>query len=171
MKQASAYCELCGAEIRGRPYRVSVEGVEMDLCLSCYMKLARSGRAQLLREARPSRRGAARGGSGGARRPRRVPLDMYDLVEDYPERIREAREARGWSTAVLAQKLRISETMLRRIESGKLKPSLDLAKRMEKMLGVKLLEPVVDEEAYYDEDYGRDYITLGDIVVVDRDEE
>ncbi|MCE4604545.1 MAG: multiprotein bridging factor aMBF1 [Aeropyrum sp.] len=165
MRQSTVYCDICGSPIQGRPYRALVDGAEMVLCLSCYMRLSRGGRAQPVREAKPRR-------PRGVRRPRRLAPDMYDLVEDYPERIREAREARGWSTAVLAQKLRISETMLRKIEAGKLKPSLDLARRMEKVLGTKLLEPVVDEDVYYgDDDYGRDYVTLGDIVVIDRDEE
>lgn len=176
MKETLSYCELCGSPVRGRPYRALVEGAEMSLCPSCYARLSRGGVAKPVRtstrsqaERRPRPRPGGSVMRGGRRR---LPLDMYDIVYDYPERIREARESRGWSTAVLAQKLRISEAMLRKIESGKLKPSLDLAKRMEKVLGVKLLEPVVDEDVYYGLDEGGgDYVTLGDIVVIDRDED
>jgi len=157
------YCELCGSPTGGRPYRALVDGVEMILCASCYLKLSRTGRAVLAAERRP-RKAVRR-----PRAPRRLPLEAYDIVEDYYERIREAREARGWSTSVLAQKLRISESMLRKIEQGKLKPSIDLARRMEKLLRVKLLEPLYDEEEY--EYGGSTTVTLGDIVVVDSDEE
>ncbi len=157
------YCELCGSPTGGRPYRALVDGVEMILCASCYLKLSRTGRAVLVSQKKP-RKSLAR-----PRRPRRLPLEAYDIVDDYYERIREAREARGWSTAVLAQKLRISESMLRKIEQGKLKPSIDLAKRMEKVLRIKLLEPLEDSEEY--EYGGSTTVTLGDIVVVDSDEE
>ncbi len=158
------YCEVCGSRIAGRPYRAIVDGVEMILCASCYLKLVRSGRAQPVRE-RP-----ARVSSRPRSKPRRkVSLEMFDIAEDYADRIKEAREARGWSLKVLAQKLRISETMLRKIEQGKLKPSIDLAKRIEKILKIKILVPVEFEEEYEPPPPGS--LTLGDVVVIRRDED
>jgi putative transcription factor len=160
-----AYCEVCGREIAGKPIEAEVDGVQMYLCASCFEKLRSSGRARPVRYTlRPPRAPAP------ARRRGRPVREIYDLVDDYAERIRAAREERGWTTAALAQRLRISESMLRKIESGKVKPSIDLARRIEKVLRIKLLEPVVDEESYYGEDE-YDYVTLGDIVVVDRDED
>ncbi len=149
----------------GRPIYAEVEGAPMYLCIDCFERLYRAGRAKLA-----SRRAVEEGSVKHVRKRARRGPEVYDLVEDYAERIREAREARGWSTSALAQRLRISESMLRKIESGKVKPSIDLARRIEKVLRVKLLEPVVDEETYYGEG-GEDYVTLGDIVVVDRDED
>lgn len=157
------YCELCGSPTGGRPYKALVDGVEMILCASCYLKLSRTGRAVLVSERR------RRSSVTRPRPPRKLPLEAYDIVEDYYIRIREAREARGWSTAVLAQKLRISESMLRKIEQGKLKPSIELARRMEKLLRIKLLESLDEDESY--EYSGSTTVTLGDIVVVDSDEE
>lgn len=161
------YCEMCGMRIAGRPYRAVVDGVEMVLCASCYMKLSRSGRAVLLRQTpRPQKKKTI----PVRRAPKRIPLDQYDLVEDYYERIRRAREAKGWTTSALAQKLRISETMLRRIEAGKLKPSISLAKKMESILKIQLLEPT---ELAEEEDYRADpgTLTLGDVVIVRKDED
>lgn len=162
------YCEMCGVRIAGRPYRAVVDGVEMVLCASCYIKLSRSGRAVLLRrDTRPQKKKTI-----PVKKPqRRLSLDEYDIVEDYYERIRRAREAKGWTRSALAQKLRISETMLRRIESGKMKPSISLAKKMEKMLKIKLLEPteLAGEEEEYDSEPGT--LTLGDVVIVRKDED
>ncbi len=166
---AEYYCEICGKRIEGRPIYADVDGSHMYLCFECYEKLSRSGLAKPVRESGGGHRGF-KAPTMKARRRRRASLELYDLVEDYAERIRAAIEAKGWSTAVLAQKLRISESMLRKIESGKVKPSIELARRIESLLKVKLLEPVVDEESYYsDED--EDYLTFGDIVVVKRDED
>lgn len=165
----SLYCEACGAPIAGRPYQALVDGVEMILCVGCYLKLARSGRAKPL--PRPRRQMEA-GGPGGRRlraaHQSRGPVE-YEISEDYAERIREARESRGWTTAVLAQKLRISESLLRKIEQGKMKPSVDLAKRIESLLRIKLLVPADEEE----EEGGAEefYPTLGDVVVIRRDED
>jgi len=160
------YCEMCGAPIRGRPYRAIVDGVEMVLCASCYEKLVRSGRAQPVRE-RPARAYAPR--PRQVTRRRVVSMEFLDLVEDYPEIIRRAREAKGWDLKTLAQKLRISETMLRRIEQGKIKPPIDLAKRIERVLKVKILEPTELEEEYEAPPPGK--LTLGDVVIIRRDED
>ncbi len=163
------YCEMCGSRIVGRPYRAVVDGVEMILCASCYLKLMRSGRAQPVRET-PKRVGVEPRRARRSPRPRRVSLELYDIVEDYPERIREAREAKGWSLKTLAQKLRISEAMLRKIESGKMKPSIDLARRIEKVLKIKLLVPTELEEDY-ETPPPEGGLTLGDVVIVRRDED
>jgi len=161
------YCEMCGSKIAGRPYRALVDGVEMVLCVSCYLKLTKSGRAKPLPARAEKKREAPK-----RRKPatRKISLELYDIVEDYDERIRRAREAKGWTTAVLAQKLRISESMLKKIESGKMKPSIDLARKMEKLLRIQLLEPVeIEEEVDYTGPPGT--VTLGDVVVVRKDED
>ncbi len=159
------YCEMCGARIAGRPYRAIVDGVEMILCASCYLKLVKSGRAK------PAPAPEKRKPRTVPRpRVRKVTLELYDIVEDYDERIVRAREAKGWTRAALAQKLRISESMLRKIEQGKMKPSIDLARKMEKLLGIKLLEPVeLEEEEDYTAPPGT--VTLGDVVIVKKDED
>ena len=157
------YCEVCGMEIKGPAYRAEVDGVEMTLCPSCYYKLSRSGRAKLVRRRGGEKRRVAR--------PRRPRIEMYDLVSDYDARIRSAREARGWSTRVLAQKLRISEAMLKKIEAGRMRPTIDLARRIEKLLKIELLVP---SEVEAEEEYTGPpptSLTLGDIVVVRRDED
>ncbi|MCE4600057.1 MAG: multiprotein bridging factor aMBF1 [Desulfurococcales archaeon] len=163
------YCEMCGSRIAGRPYRAVVDGVEMVLCASCYMKLAKSGRAVLLRE--PSKNPTRKRPAPVKRvSSKRVPLDQFDIVEDYYDRIRRAREAKGWTMAVLAQKLRISEAMLRKIESGKMKPSINLARKIENLLKIKILEPTeVSEEEDYKQEPGT--LTLGDVVIVRKDED
>lgn len=165
-KSGQLYCEMCGAPIAGRPYYAIVDGVEMILCASCYLKLSRSGRAKLVR--RPQSESLQKA-IERIRRVERRRVEEYEVVEDYAERIRRAREAKGWTTAALAQRLRISESLLRKIEQGKMKPSIDLARRIESILKIKILEPAeYEEEEVESEEF---YPTLGDIVVVRRDED
>ncbi len=158
------FCEMCGMPIKGPYYHAEVDGAEMILCPSCYVKLSRSGRAVLIRRRERRQRRVERP------RPRRPRAEILELVDDYAERIREAREAKGWSTAVLAQKLRISESMLKKIEQGKLKPQIDVAKRIERVLKITILVPAVDEEEL-EEPPSREGLTLGDIVVIRKDED
>jgi len=95
-------------------------------------------------------------------------LEGVDLVEDFGERVRRAREARGWSEAALAQRLKVSVDVVRRIESGKLKPSLQLARSLESILKVKLLVPTEEEPEAVGE---LRPLTFGDVGIVRRGEE
>jgi len=151
--------------IVGRPYYAEVDGVEMVLCASCYMKLVRSGRAKPLKRRQPPKRVAP------PRVRSRTSIAEYELVDDYDERIRSARQAKGLTTKELALKLRISESLLRKIEQGKMKPSIELARRIERLLGVKLVVPTEEPEALEGSGGEEEYPTLGDVVVIRRDEE
>ena len=154
------YCEICGRPIRGQGHRVLLDGAEVVLCDECFAKLSKSGRVAPV----PARKvSVARGG----RQPARPRQEQMELVEDYPDIIRRAREAMGWTQAALAQKLRVSEDLVRKIEQGKVKPTIELARKMESLLKVKLLQPVeLEEEELPPADEG---LTLGDVVVVRRE--
>lgn len=93
----------------------------------------------------------------------------YEVVSDYAERVRRARERLGWSQKMLAERVRESENVIRRIELGKLKPTIDLARRLERVLGIKLLEPVVEEPETSDRERGGFHLTLGDIAEIRED--
>ncbi len=157
------YCEVCGRPIKGPGHRVLLEGAEVIVCDECFAKLVKSGRAVPVTR-KPQKVSAPA-------RPKRAESEMLEVVEDYPDVIRRAREQRGWTTAVLAQKLRVSEDLIRRIESGKVKPTIELAKRLEGLLKVRLLQPVEYEESEEGQKAGPSSLTFGDVAVVRRDEE
>jgi len=143
--------------------KVVVDGATLVVCPQCYDKLVRQGRVERVSEIGESGFSEKRVKQVKATPPLRVPEAMYEVVEDYATRIKHAREKLGWSQAVLAQKLRVSENVVKRIEAGRLKPSLDLARRIEKILGITLLEPVV-EESISAEKSSEDYLTVGDVI-------
>jgi putative transcription factor len=152
------YCEVCGKPIVGKGHRILMDGAEMLVCDECFLKLTKSGRAVPVtsrpREVRP--------------RPKKTANEVaLEVVDNYPELIRAARESKGWTQAALAQKLKISEAMVKKIEGGKYKPTVDLAKKMEAILNIKLLQPVESEEE--EEEPPEDYLTFGDVAVVRRD--
>jgi putative transcription factor len=151
-------CEVCGRSSNSLQ-RVSIEGSLLLVCPSCLSRLG--SRAVIVWEER--RRVVER-----RVRRARDRLGDVDLVEDFGERVRRAREARGWSEAALAQRLKVSVDVVRRIESGKLKPSLQLARSLESILKVKLLIPA--EEGLEAVGELRP-LTFGDVVVVRRGEE
>lgn len=167
------YCELCGALIRGPAHRVTVEGVSMMVCGRCYSRLAsrRAGTPPKPQGMPTPPRRVSRPASRP--RSRRDALyDRYEVVEDYAERIRRARLRLGWSQAALAQRVGEGENVIKRIEAGRLVPPIDLARRLEKALKIRLLEPVVEDVLPSTTRGAEDYtLTLGDIVRIRGEDE
>ncbi|MCE4607059.1 MAG: multiprotein bridging factor aMBF1 [Desulfurococcales archaeon] len=168
-------CELCGRPIYGKAYKVVVEGVELTVCASCYLKLLKDkGLAKKSEKDSLSKRGLVRSKkSVGRPRPRRR-AENYDVVEDYAKIIREARERLGLTRAELARKVQEREVTLGKIETGRLMPTIDLARRLERVLKVRLLEPVVDDEEEQEiasNPSGKSVLTLGDVAVLKKKDE
>jgi len=55
-------------------------------------------------------------------------------------KIKELREARGWTQERLAKKAKVSRVTIGRIEIGHSRPSLDLVERLAKIFKVKVSE-------------------------------
>ncbi len=61
-------------------------------------------------------------------------------------RLRELREARGWSQGALAERLDVSRQTVNALETGKYDPSLPLAFRIARLFGQAIEEIFVFEE-------------------------
>ncbi|AFL67236.1 transcriptional regulator, XRE family [Desulfurococcus amylolyticus DSM 16532] len=162
----SCYCEICGKEVEKNQCRkIVIEGSILNVCPQCYNRLITQGKARPYVEERKERQPAPKQVAKPVK-PR--VREEYEVVEDYARRVREARERLGWTQQVLAQKVRESENIIKRIESGRLKPGIDLARRLEKVLGIKLLEPVVEENVSSNHESSED-LTIGDLIRFKRE--
>lgn len=167
----TCYCEICGREVLDERMckTVVLDNAVLRICPQCYKRLVKQGRVREVIESRkkpvskPSRTRWIKTSI-----PRRLLEESYDIVEDYAERIRRARQRLGWTQAVLAQKVREKENVIKRIEAGRLKPSIELARRLEKVLGITLLEPVVEESTTSLSSGDEDYYTIGDFIKIKR---
>lgn len=59
-------------------------------------------------------------------------------------RLKQFREARGWSQGELARRLGVSRQTINAVETDKYDPSLPLALRMAKLFGVAVPELFID---------------------------
>ena len=149
-------CEICGKKVVGTPVRVKIEGSVMQTCQEC----SKFGKVQK----EPQR--AIR-----KRTPPRLPRykePSNEVLEDFNTVIRKARENLGWSRENLAEKVYEKVSVIGRIESGKMVPDIKLARKLEKILNVSLLEKVEDENL---EDKGPQRIrgaTIGDIAFIKK---
>lgn len=146
-------CELCGKPITGKPVRVWIEGSQLVVCPQC----SRYGSVVKPRTvARPQRVVKRKEPSMG--------FESTMLVSNYNVLIRQARESMGLTQADLAKLIGEKESIVRRLESGRMVPTLELAKKLEKVLKVKLYEEVRQEQEPPKPQGFQ--LTLGDVAVI-----
>jgi putative transcription factor len=90
-----------------------------------------------------------------------------ELVEDYAEVIRQAREILGLSVEDLGKKINEKESVLRKIETGKMAPNELLVSKLERTLKIKLLVPVAEEKVSIPKTSSKEF-TLGDVIKFDK---
>ncbi|HLD59979.1 MAG TPA: multiprotein-bridging factor 1 family protein [Candidatus Bilamarchaeaceae archaeon] len=120
-----ADCEICGR--REGDYFVLIEGAKLVACRSC------SHGTKILQRLREDESDIEIKQTSHA-------IESEELVEDYTKIIRKAREQKNISLRDLARKLNEAESFLDHIEKGKLRPTIKVAKKLEKELGIKLIE-------------------------------
>jgi putative transcription factor len=149
-------CEICGKKVIGRPVRVKIDGSVMQTCNECskFGKIQKEPQKVFKPRAAP-------------RRPRaREP--SYEVSEDYNTVIRMAREKKGWSREELAKNLYEKASVISRIESGKMIPDIKLARKIEKILNIKILDKIEDEQPEDLTPSRRGGTTIGDIAMIKR---
>lgn len=77
-------------------------------------------------------------------------LDEMILDHDFPSLIRNARSQKGLTHDQLGQKINEKVTLIRKVETGSIRPDEILAKKLERFLGIRLFvnanEQNMDEE-------------------------
>lgn len=150
-------CELCGKNV-SEAYRVEVLGSSVVACGLC----AKSGR--ILGPIKPAEKKRPQ---PAAVREKPAVLDDEDwsLVDDCGRVVKTARERSGLRQEELAKKISEPESLLHRIESGRIRPNPAVARKIEKTLNVRLIMESESGEFDFNGGGGADS-TLGDVVVV-----
>jgi len=146
-----AECEVCGE--REAVAVALIEGAKLRVCEEC----GSGGRVIAKLRARPAPMKDA------LRQAREL-----EIVADYAERIRAARERAKLPLEVVAERIAEKASYLERVERGATIPSESTARKLEKELGVKLLEEAYVGMPLAVKKEGGGGVTLGDLVVVKR---
>ncbi len=127
-------CEVCGSEIRGQPYYRIIEGGRMTVCGRC----ARFGSADW----DPNRVQMRTRGRPPPRRPRSEveAAETLELVEDYGEKIRKARQKRRLTVEDFARMISEKESVVKKLEREELNPDRKLVRKIRNALNVDILE-------------------------------
>jgi putative transcription factor len=125
-------CEICGKETN-IIYVVEVEGAVMNVCAECSKGKKVIEKIDLSRQEKKVAKAV------------KEKEKESEVIEHYGEAIRKAREKLGLPLNVLAERINEKASTLLRIEEEKTLPTDKVIKKLEKELGIKLLEEKKEE--------------------------
>ncbi len=146
-------CEICGAEEAG--YLILVEGAKLNVCSDC------SSSGKLLR-APTAPTHHAEAGQGRQK-------EEIEVVEGYGKIMADARKKLGLPLEVLAERINEKLSFLERVEHEKTLPDEKLAHKLQKELGIKLLQGVAVTSGGLIAG-AKGGMTLGDILEIEKRE-
>ncbi len=154
-------CEICGEYIlEGK--RVKVEGSVVIACSNC------AGCGTVIGDAKYEKKVPVFNTPAKPMKEEFTVETGEELVENYAQIIKNKREKMGLKHKDFARLINEPESVIQRIESGKLEPSPSIAKKFQSKLNVKLLKKsdVLEVKMSPPKDTGP--LTLGDVVKVKK---
>lgn len=146
-------CELCGHPM-SYIYGIEIDKVELRVCAKC----AKGNRVTYKEEPKEKK----------SKNPqitvpvRKKPEDV-ELIENYGEVMRKARERMKLPLKVLAEMLAEKETLLYRVETQHTVPTIELTRKLERALGIKLEQQSENTEKVRTKPK-KDEATLGEFI-------
>ena len=119
-------CDVCGAE--GRLVKALIEGTELNVCQNC-AKFGKILKAPVMFVKK-----------GAVIKHEQKPEPLEIIVPDYSTLIRKKREEMGLTQEDFAKKIAEKESIMQKIEAGQMEPSINIAKKLERFLNIKLVE-------------------------------
>jgi putative transcription factor len=160
-------CEVCGRKIHGSPIRAIIEGAKLTVCSEC------SKHGKIIREEPTLKQGPPRKPLTPIPVKKKTATATVDVtqevVEGYDSKIRQAREKLGISHEELGKKINEKESVLRKLETGKMTPNNMLVTKLEHALKIKLLVPVSEEKIPQEiPKLPNRELTLGDLIQLNK---
>ena len=90
--------------------------------------------------------------------------EMDEVVTDYDDRIRTARESEGLTQEELANQLNEKASLIRKLERGDVLPSDKVQRKLEKALDITLSEGGSTDDSEWSGGSSTGGTTLGDVV-------
>jgi putative transcription factor len=163
-------CELCGREAKGCKEAI-IDGAKMYVCPDC-IKYAEGG----VQHEEPVNRGEFQPTQTYRPpmfKPRKAPVkDIYksmekELVSNWNHLIEVARKKKGLTREELGFKIGERTVTIAKLENGDLRPSDQMIAKLEKELGIALLEEI-KETPTVQQTRSQTKYTLGDFIKPDK---
>jgi putative transcription factor len=145
----SSFCELCGQEVIDEKKAVLIDGIVFNVCRGC-SKRGKPYTAPIpisKSKATSSYMTGPRTTSNKNTKAMRK-IEMTDntiLNPEFAKLIREARMKKGLTHEQLGAQMNEKANLLRKLETGALKPDELFAKKLQRFLGIQLYVSVQEE--------------------------
>ncbi len=157
-------CEVCGKNVP-RLRKVLIEGAIMNVCDVC-AKLGTPIEKENVKVHKNVPPVNVHSSHIQEKKVQRKKEDVFDgemvLVDDYGERIKNARMSMNLSLEDAAKKLLEKKNVLSKIERSEMKPDRELIKKLERFYGIRLMEKITNVPG--DQKSVKDSLTLGDLI-------
>ncbi len=124
-------CDMCGIE--APLVRAKIEGTMLNVCKRC------GSFGEIIKTQGVTKKGFFR------REKASAPIES--IVENYSTIIKNKRESKKLKQEDFASQINEKESIIHKIETGHFTPSIDLARKIERFLGITLIEELREEEA------------------------
>ena len=125
-------CDLCGAT--KNLVRAKIEGTELIVCQECAKFGTVLGPIKTKQEKAKKRKKEKQTIKPSTEE------EILIINPNYPTIIKKAREKLGLKQSEFAKLIREKESVVHKLETGELEPSIKLAKKLEHILKIKLIE-------------------------------
>lgn len=131
-----ATCEICGKTVN-RTKKIKIDRVVLEVCDQCavYGEPVEDTTVPTSTAVQTQR-------IFSQKKPEKIIEEEYILVDDYPERVRKARQQLGLEQKDLARMINEKQSVISKIESGSFQPDDTIVKKLEKTLKISLREKV-----------------------------
>ena len=152
-------CDLCGKSCT--PINAIIEGSAVSVCRECseFGEVVTIRKPNTYFENQPKKQLIIK-------RPEITEI----IVDNYAQLIQLARESLNLKQKKLAKMLGIKESLLHKIESSHVKPSLVLAKKFQNFFKIKLIETYEEKETTQKINLNKTNLTIGDLLKYKKDE-
>ena len=160
-------CDICGREIMGKPRLKYVEGAKLQVCQNC----SKFGRTATVK---PSYGDSTPKFTKIHTTPKRTVKikdnSNIDLIDDYSLKIKQSREKLKLTQDELGKKINEPASLIKRIEQGKVRPSIKITKKLERSLNIILLEKSDDDDDEFvpKQEKTTGAMTLGDMIIIKK---
>jgi len=148
-------CEMCGSE--ERLYKTNIEGTILNVCKACSKFGTIIGSVKIEIEEKKEKKIKEI-----EKEPEKEVIQL--VVDDFANKIRKKREKLGLKQEEFAKKINEKESVIHKLETGEFKPSLDLAKKLERTLGITLIEEYEEEGKATKTESAK--LTVGDLIKI-----
>lgn len=153
-------CDMCGKETDVL-YKTEIEGAVMYVCKEC----SKFGKVLSVKRSFAEKKKVEK------KKERKVEPEVdivEEIVDDYNTIVKNAREKRGLKQEELAKKISEKVSLIQKIETGDIEPSIKVARKLEKFLKIKLIETIRLEKTKPKTTKESGKLTIGDIIEVKK---